>query len=683
MKRFLTVLVGLSIFSVTMTSCGFNYVVPGSVKSLSISGTKDNFVVGDSYLDYSDLTIKVTFGDQRVETLTLDDVTFTIKLGTKTYDIHSPFEEAGSYKMYATYKNVKSNTLTITVYDTDIYVSSMTAEGEHSLGTGGVANIALTVNPENFTVQITAQSSDENILTVSKVDELNFKVKAISTGEASVTFTALSGESTYISISHDITVQAYSKVNIDQTYNDFIKNNAYTLSSCPLEGEPKLLVIPVWFTDSSTYIKSSTNKETVRNDIRKAYFGSSSDTGWHSVSTYYQQESNGKLNLNGTVSEWYTSNISTTEAAYYTSRQTANFVKKAVNWYFDNHSSDNRKNYDYDGDGYLDGVMLIYGAPDNSALGTGDNNLWAYCFWVQEISQKNPYNPGCNVFFWASYDFMYGESVAKSHAGSKYNSGDTSHCSIDAHTYIHEMGHVFGLEDYYDYGGNYVPAGAFSMQDYNVGAHDPFSVMALGWANPYIPQDTCTITIEDFQSSHDLILLTPNWNDYNCPFDEYLLLELFTPTGLNEFDCVHQYQSAYPQGPNSTGIRVWHVDARLMRGYTFPAASNVNIGSVLTGLNNNSVYDSDRGCHAGEAYQSYNLLQLIRNSTSETYNSKSELSAANLFRANNSFAMKSFNKQFVRGNLLDSGKSLGWSLKVDSIDTVSGVKSATITVTKI
>ena len=34
--------------------------------------------------------------------------------------------------------------------------------------------------------------------------------------------------------------------------------------------------------------------------------------------------------------------------------------------------------------------------------------------------------------------------------------------------------------------------------------------MAFGWSDPYIPTETCEITINDFQSSHDLILLTPN-----------------------------------------------------------------------------------------------------------------------------------------------------------------------------
>ena len=53
------------------------------------------------------------------------------------------------------------------------------------------------------------------------------------------------------------------------------------------------------------------------------------------------------------------------------------------------------------------------------------------------------------------------------------------------------------------------PSGCFSMQDYNVGGHDPYSMMALGWVKPYIPTDSCEIKIKPFQTNHDLILLTP------------------------------------------------------------------------------------------------------------------------------------------------------------------------------
>ena len=69
-------------------------------------------------------------------------------------------------------------------------------------------------------------------------------------------------------VSGDVTAQKASF-----KYSDLIDNSVYNLSCTPSIGSPKLLVIPVWFTDSNQFIKDSSKKETVRNDINSAYFG--------------------------------------------------------------------------------------------------------------------------------------------------------------------------------------------------------------------------------------------------------------------------------------------------------------------------------------------------------------------------------------------------------------------------
>ncbi|MFA7032175.1 MAG: immune inhibitor A domain-containing protein, partial [Bacilli bacterium] len=444
---------------------------------------------------------------------------------------------------------------------------------------------------------------------------------------------------------------------------------------------------PIWFTNSNTYITSLTKKANVLSDIQAAYFGTTSQTGWNSVETFYDTESKSALSLEGTVSDWYECGQSST--SYYSDStggdNTISLVQTASDWYFANHTSESRTDYDRDGNGYLDGVMLIYGAPDYRELADDNaSNLWAYCFWIQDGIYPSSTNPGPNVFFWASYDFMYSATTALLRAGSSYGGGDTSHCSIDAHTYIHEMGHVFGLDDYYDYSGQYSPAAGFSMQDYNVGGHDPFSVMALGWASPYIPTESCSITINDFQSSHDLILLTPNWNSYNSPFDEYLLLELYTPTGLNEFDSDYSYSGGYPQGPSVPGIRLWHIDARLTAylsgGWSTTLTSNT-MGSYIYTAMSNTYYTEESSSYAsvlGQSYGDYNLLQLIRNSTSTNYYPTANLTSSNLFKAGSSFSMSTFYRQFVGGENLNSGASLGWSFTVESCS----LSSATISLTR-
>lgn len=471
------------------------------------------------------------------------------------------------------------------------------------------------------------------------------------------------------------------KIPVNYTYDDYTSNNYYLIDNCPLVGNPKLLIIPIWFNDSNNFISTS-KKSAVRQDIQKAYTGSTTDTGWHSVKTYYETESNHNITLSATVADWYNINESyLTYAPKSALYNTASLVEKASNAYFTNHSSDSRKNYDSNGDGYLDGVMLIYAAPDYQALANESyENLWAYCYWLQNYSNKN--NPTANAFFWASYDFLYG-SNATSKTGHNYSRGYTEHgVTIDTHCFIHEMGHVFGLEDYYDYSRQYTPAGGFSMQDSNVGGHDPYSVMAYGWADPYIPDRSMTISLGDFQSTHDVILLAnhdvfnPDDNYKFSPFDEYLLIEYFTPTGLNEFDTTYSYLDYYPDGSTVPGIRLWHVDARLTKNGSFTESSITTIPTDnVTHLVSNS-YDGDSASPYGA---NYNLLQLIRNNTSITYRPNDNFNDGNIFKAGDSFNMSTYASQFVKGDKMNDGKALGWSFTIDSI-TEAG---ATITLTKL
>ena len=506
-------------------------------------------------------------------------------------------------------------------------------------------------------------------------------------------------------------IPEYAPVNY--TYKSYVSNNCYPISSTPALGTTKLLVIPVWFNNSDDFIDLS-KREQVREDIEKTYFGTTEDTGWNSVKTYYEYESHGKLTITGTVSNWYECNKSYANYADDSDvSKTTILVKNAIDWYFTNHTDKKKTDYDCDSDGYLDGIMLIYAAPDYQAFNRPMyTNLWAYCYWIQDKTVKKVSNPGANAFFWASYDFMYSSSRARNRAGSNYGNGDTSHVAIDAHTYIHEMGHMFGLVDYYDYTKQYDPAGGFSMQDQNIGGHDPFSSFALGWGKAYVPVDTTTIDLKPFSTSGEMIILKPNPSSYNfSPFDEYLILEYFTPTGLNEFDCRYKYMSSqgkdYSMGSMTPGIRVWHVDARLLYPETLfggkyryrqdyvttdPTFSNT-YGVTL--MMSNTFYTNGGGNEyispLGQSYADYSVLQLVRNSTDYTYKvqckSSNAFSAASLFTFGDTFSMAEYNKQFVNSRIADGARigqfdtqeDLGFSF------TVNGTMEefASITITKL
>ncbi|MBO4286025.1 MAG: hypothetical protein J5880_01675 [Bacilli bacterium] len=504
-----------------------------------------------------------------------------------------------------------------------------------------------------------------------------------------------------MSSSQEATTSKKPSAIISSTYENYVKNSVYYESAIPTSTPSnKYLVLPVWFSDSASLIKTGETKESILAKVTTAFSGTEEETGWHSVKTYYASESAGKKNLDFVVNGWYDCGY---ESKYFAGDQdeediasnTEAVILKAISNYFNNHPEDSRQNYDSDGDGYLDAVAIVYGAQDyksdfdfaryyHSRPGASYTNFWAYCYWFQDPSQQNVNAPGINAYLWASYDFV--------NVSSKNVSGYP--VKVDAHAYIHETGHLFGLDDYYDYTSSNRPAASFSMQDYNVGGHDPYSVISLGWGDVYVPTQTETITLEPFQDSKQAILLSNNYED--SIFDEYLLLELYTPTGLNELDSTYSYEGTYPQGPQTSGIRLWHVDARLAykvgRGYDY----NYSVSQITNKIDTQYYYNMlcrNNTYVPGKSddyfsplknyynYKDYRLLELIRCGDTARFNSreKEQLAEQDLFKAGDSFDMTTYTHRFVEKGKLNSGKTLGWSFKVDTLTS----DSATITVTKL
>lgn len=693
MKRKAKVL-PLMILPLALSGCTFNHlIIQYRINEITISDLRTAYAVDDTFATDSELTITAKYNNGELKEYTLSEVdeyrlTYVKDGSNVEQDINSKFTVAAEYNFYVKIEGIKSNTLTFEVLEHHVFVESLNITGEGEIQNKTSTTLSLAVEPENYTTAIEYEFNDPYLAQITKTQN-GLEIYALKAGQLVITASSYTNETEKISTTFELNITPLLEVvKMDETYKDYSKNTAYgdSYSVCPSVGDAKLLVIPVWFTDSSSIITKS--RDHVRDDIRKAYFGSPEETGWHSVASYYNAESHGRLNLSGTISDWYECGISY-KLAGRKGYSTSNLVNNAVKWYFNNNRDDRRANYDSDNDGFLDGVMLIYAAPDYSQSDFYSyDNLWAYCSWMNgtEVDGIKP----C-VYFWASYDFMYSKPRSQIITGNYYGSGDNSHCSVDAHTFIHEMGHVFGLDDYYDYSGQYNPAGGFSMQDYNVGGHDPYSAMALGWADAIVPESSRTITISEFQLSHDLILLTPSFNDYNSPYDEYLLLELYSPSGLNNFDSKYKYNSNYPQGPRVPGIRLWHVDARLA-AYKAGSVSLSNYatvyqGNVATAMSNTyfkSESDKSFGyiSKLGAEYADYNLLQLIRNNRLTNYYPNTTFIKSHMFLAGDSFDMNTFSKQFVNGDKLNNSKSLDWSFRVDKIENVNGVFNATISLTR-
>ena len=334
----------------------------------------------------------------------------------------------------------------------------------------------------------------------------------------------------------------------------------------PKSGTDKILVVPFQTTD----YRFTTSELTL---LKNAFFGEVSDTGWQSVASYYNTSSYGALTITGTVTDPVTLNATASELEETASKQSSNnttytstILPQVLSALDD---SIDFSDYDTDGDGYIDAVWLVYAPPYN-----GNSDLyWAYTTWATSNTTFDG-KKAC-LYSWASKDFLTAGKYKKTSL-----LGDTY--LADAHTFIHETGHMLGLDDYYSYdagkdktSSTYYdsPLGGVDMMDFNIGDHDAFSKYLLGWKTPtliteeYLEANNNTLTLSSFTETGQSYLLPVYSSDdkvsyNNTPFDEYLLIEYYTPTGLNEKDSESVY-TANLGTYTKPGILVTHINATI------------------------------------------------------------------------------------------------------------------------
>lgn len=314
----------------------------------------------------------------------------------------------------------------------------------------------------------------------------------------------------------------------------------------PSSGDINVLVVPVQFS-GYTISQSDLAK------LNLALNGTEQDTGWESVKTYYNKSSYGNLNLsfdiqnvfsapnNSKYYEDYHSNVVNSYGDQYTEYGSDLLLRQVLAYY---EPLLDLTKYDSDGDGCIDAVYLIYSAPVDYV---DYDFYWAYTTWYYgEESYDDLY---AYYYLFAGFDFM-DENV------------NETDMKIDATTYIHETGHLLGLDDYYDYypnEGSDMGLGYCDMMDDTIGDHNAYSKIMLGWTEATIVNSTTTLTIGNFESTGNCILVPLNFN--NSYFCEYLLIDLYSATGLNEFSSEALYDGA------SYGVRIYHVSSSINDPY--------------------------------------------------------------------------------------------------------------------
>lgn len=452
-----------------------------------------------------------------------------------------------------------------------------------------------------------------------------------------------------------------------------VSESGHERRNIPTKGERKLLVVPVYFTDSDV----STHKDKTI-FIQNAFFGETNHTNYDSVAGYYNKSSYGQLKITGEVAPWYNTgksskewgNMSHTSASSIIAAQALDYIKA-------NNLVENINQYDTDGDDNIDGVYIVYDHPQegNSAA----NNLyWAFTYYT--YPGENSYNnqtPYLNNYSWTSINNIM----------QKDNRSYTNYL-------IHETGHLFGLSDYYNTLKNsnnqchYQPTGCFDMMDYNIGDHSAFSKYLLKWTSPTVVKSgtDAKIQLKPFITSGEY-LLVPSSKYNGSPFSEYLLIEYFIPEGLNKYSGKFLYNN--PDGskgvytyPQYHGLKIYHVNAVL--GYYQVGGTNPilittlddpdyasKISGKTVGVNYAYPHDlTDEQAAKPDAKVMYHLLE---SSGKNTFLNGEPANNDTLFRYGDDFGITVF-----KDYKFSTGEAVNFTLKVEQIST----KSITLTIHK-
>ncbi len=447
---------------------------------------------------------------------------------------------------------------------------------------------------------------------------------------------------------------AYKKANtFEYTIKDV--NDCNNWKSLKSIGNQKILVVPVQLRDGPTWTQQ------MLENLYTVFFSENGEgTNWESVHSFFYKSSYEQLNLMGSV---YCNPLKIDSYTIYTfadayKSNISNPTYEVAKQFYDSASTDLLKQYDQDKDGFIDSVVFCYSHKYNKD---------AYWAWVDYNTNfySDTNRPAINTHMWVSYDFMNDTK------NSSYPKG------LDAHTYIHETGHLLGLDDYYNYDTNWNAAGELDMQSFNIGDHNIYSKLALGWVKPYIVNDTCTITIRTSSKYPDAIIFKDRNLFIDGLFGEYLILEYYTPTILNSQDSIYQYANRNKMYSYS-GIRLYHVDARLVKNpkKTYDLFGNVKttndgytrdlIDNVAIGASNSPVTWSN--LESNYAYKYY-YLHLIDEGLNNKLNSGFLDNKNVLWKEGSSFIDDSSLTYFLGNNgYLNDWTSVGFKFHVDSIN---------------
>ena len=337
---------------------------------------------------------------------------------------------------------------------------------------------------------------------------------------------------------------------IDFTDAEYVKDvtdMGYYIDGCPTTGSPAVLVIPVQFSD----IKASTKGYTIEG-IENAFL-KDGVTDYYSVYDYYYISSYGQLTLDITILDsWFTTKYN---SSYY-----ANYYDSDGYFMGDQLIMDEAlaylagimdlSDFDSDDNGIIDAVVFI------NCLDVGDDDFhWAYRYWNYYMDKDGYYyeydGVSANDYLWASYQFL--QTTDNQNGEVTYDNVN----GMDTYTFIHEIAHVLGADDYYNTAYGSDPLDGYDVMDNMKGDHNAFTKINLGWITTsrlVVTDDSVTLTLEDFSKNGDTIIIANNWDPDLGAYQEYYIIMYYTNNGLNGNENGYFTRD---------GIVVYHINASL------------------------------------------------------------------------------------------------------------------------
>jgi len=328
-------------------------------------------------------------------------------------------------------------------------------------------------------------------------------------------------------------------------------------ASMPSTGEVKVLYFMVDFQD----MRNEESNYTAENIETRLFSDNESwtiDNGYFkgSITDYYQISSFDKLTIDGEVYGWYTADgIRDDYSNGETGREK---LMREVLAYYDDQIDYSQ--YDSDGDGYIDAIYINY---------AGELGNWGEQWWSYATS-----------WYGVNGELILDGVVPRGYvfSGEKgYQNGEINNTRYNG-IMLHETGHLLGLPDYYDYDvtvGEGGGLGGADMMDANIGDHNLFSKLMLGWIDDSqiqiadMDDDFTDYQLNPSQDRGELLIVAEEWDGSYC--SEYYLLDYYTNDGLNQgvFD-------------TNGGIRIWHVNATLGEsGYGFVHNNSYSTNKLL------------------------------------------------------------------------------------------------------